>query len=76
MVIPWVGFPLGDLLRRVQPTFMPMSIQLSIIPVWRVKRDIREPMTYAVVLAILLLVRIRSHSLLPVPSSSLKLSRQ
>jgi hypothetical protein len=49
---------------------------VSIISVWRVNRDICEPMTYAVVLAILLLVRIGSHLLLPAPSSLSKLSRQ
>jgi sulfoxide reductase heme-binding subunit YedZ len=37
--------------------------------IWRVKQDVREPMTYAVILAILLLVRIASYSLLPVRSS-------
>jgi methionine sulfoxide reductase heme-binding subunit len=31
--------------------------------IWRVKRDIREPVTYAVILAILLLVRIANYSL-------------
>jgi methionine sulfoxide reductase heme-binding subunit len=37
--------------------------------IWRVKRDVHEPVTYAVILAILLLVRIASYSRLPVGSS-------
>jgi sulfoxide reductase heme-binding subunit YedZ len=40
--------------------------------IWRVKRDMREPLTYAVVLAILLLLRIVSHLLLPVRFSASK----
>jgi methionine sulfoxide reductase heme-binding subunit len=31
--------------------------------IWRVKRDIREPVTYAVILAIILLMRIANYSL-------------
>jgi methionine sulfoxide reductase heme-binding subunit len=37
--------------------------------IWRVKWDVHEPVTYAVILAILLLVRIASYSRLPVRSS-------
>jgi sulfoxide reductase heme-binding subunit YedZ len=42
---------------------------------WRVKRDIREPLTYGVVLAALLIVRILSylqaHRIAKAPSSGL-----
>ena len=68
-----LGYPRWKSLHRltyVAPTLAVVHF------IWRVKRDIREPMTYAVVLTILLLVRIASHSLLPAPSSSSKLSRQ
>jgi sulfoxide reductase heme-binding subunit YedZ len=41
---------------------------------WRVKRDVREPVTYAVVLAVLLLVRIGSHSLSPTRPAAAKQS--
>jgi sulfoxide reductase heme-binding subunit YedZ len=64
-----LGYPRWKRLHRLAY----LAPALAVIHfIWRVKRDIREPMTYAFVLAILLLLRIVTHSFLPVRSSPSK----
>jgi sulfoxide reductase heme-binding subunit YedZ len=61
-----LGYPRWKRLHRLAYVAPALAVVHFI---WRVKRDVREPMTYAVILAILLLVRIASYSRLPVRSS-------
>jgi sulfoxide reductase heme-binding subunit YedZ len=63
--IRWLGYPRW---KRLHSLAYVAPVLAVIHFIWRVKRDMLEPMTYAVVLAILLLLRIVSRSLLPVRS--------